>query len=507
MSTISREKMTDGKLTTIEMSSNNKKVFQKLLRNKQIVFLFCSISLLSISFATILWILATFTNKKNQQVESGCEISSLIDFNANANQLLQGNFREVDHYCFIFAANSGQTIEIDSKLAFYLSKSNQRIASGQGLLTENIANTGDYIIHVNKSGETNNFDLKVRLLDRNLGKGKDIKDSVVVKSIPTRKENPKQSTTSYIQNNSQDWSYNVLTSPPFEKTDKTQEVVNKILDLAERKGLPINRLSISLVNLNDSRCCSYGAYADMKARFPASISKLFWLVAFFGELGAGKQGWEGISEADLYKMIQNSDNEPASSVLDWLTDTESGDNLSKDELNAWRSRRDSVNSFFRKAGYQEVKVSQKNFPIPKLKLLKPEGRELQMRGSQINPLRNSLTTYETARLLYEIATQQSVSVGYSQKMLDLLRRNYDQEKLKEYDSIKGFLGERFSSSEIDLYSKAGWTSDSRQDAAIVISRDGKSKYILVIFGDDPAFANDWDFFPDASRIVYENMRR
>ena len=231
------------------------------------------------------------------------------------------------------------------------------------------------------------------------------------------------------------------------------------------------------------------------------------MVAFFGELQAGKKGGNQISEEDLYKMIQDSDNEPASSVLDWLTDTQSGSNLSRDDLDTWKNNRNSVNNFFAKAGYQNINVTQKNFPIPKLKLLKPEGRELQMRGSQSNPLRNSLTTYETARLLYEIATQQSVSLIFSQKMQYLLRRDYEQEKRKEYDSIKGFIGERLSPNEIELYSKAGWTSDSRQDAAIVISRDGKAKYILVIFGDDPAFANDWDFFPDVSRTVYENMRR
>jgi hypothetical protein len=497
----------DGKSTTIEMNSNNKKTFQKLLKSRKIVFLLFTIPLISICFAVVFGVLAIFSEKKQQQTFAKCEMNSVIDFNANTKQVLQGSFREANHQCFIFTAILGQTIEIDSKLEFYLSKSNQKITSGQGLVTEPILDTGEYVIHVNKNSEANNFELKVRLLSKDLSGNKSIKDAVVVKNVPTMKENSKQYTTSSIPVNSQDWSYNVLTQPPFEKSGNTQEIVDRILDLARRKGLPSNRLSISLVDLSDSRCCLYGAYADKESRFPASISKLFWIVAFFGELSAGKRGWDGISESDLYKMIQNSDNEPASSVLDWLTDTESGDNLSKDELNAWRGRRDSVNSFFRKAGYQYVNVSQKNFPIPKLKLLKPEGRELQMRGSQSNPLRNYLTTYETARLLYEIATKQSVSVVYSQKMLDLLRRNYEQEKLKEYDSIKGFFGERFSPSEIDLYSKAGWTSDSRQDAAIVISRDGKLKYILVMFGDDPAFANDWDFFPDASRIVYENMRR
>jgi hypothetical protein len=206
-------------------------------------------------------------------------------------------------------------------------------------------------------------------------------------------------------------------------------------------------------------------------------------------------------------MIQNSDNEPASSILDWITRTESGSDLSKDKLEKWINDRDYVNRFFSGSGYQNVNVSQKNFPIPKLKYLKPSGRDLQMRGSQSNPLRNFLTTYETARLLYEIYKDQSVSPEASKKMKQLLLKDYEAEKHKEYDSIKGFIGEGLSPSEVKLFSKVGWTSDSRQDAAIVESLDGKAKYIIVIFADDPAFAYDWDFFPKASSIVYQSMKR
>jgi hypothetical protein len=489
------------------MSSASKKKLHKLPSNKKIIWLVCSLSLLSLTSVIVFIVLAMFSEKKQQLTDLKCEINSTINFDVNNKQLMQGSFREANNQCFRFKADAGQVIEVDSQIKVDLSNPNQKTVSGQGLFTETLPSTGEYVIHVNKSGEANNFTIKISLLN----KIQDARTTLSSKNNLTPKANPKEninpSPTIPILAKSEAWSYNVARLPPFNSDRNTQEIVEKILSLAQRKGLPINRLSISLIDLNSGSCCSYGYYADKDPRFPASISKLFWMVAFFGELQAGKKGGDQISEEDLYKMIQNSDNEPASSVLDWLTDTQSGSNLSRDDLDTWKNNRNSVNNFFAKAGYQNINVSQKNFPIPKLKLLKPEGRELQMRGSQSNPLRNSLTTYETARLLYEIATQQSVSLIFSQKMQYLLRRDYEQEKLKEYDSIKGFIGERLSPNEIELYSKAGWTSDSRQDAAIVISRDGKAKYILVIFGDDPAFANDWDFFPDVSRTVYENMRR
>ena len=51
----------------------------------------------------------------------------------------------------------------------------------------------------------------------------------------------------------------------------------------------------------------------------------------------------------------------------------------------------------------------------------------------------------------------------------------------------------------------GWNSKTRNDAAIIVSPDEKSKYILVIFGDDPSFYKDKTLFPEISRMVYDRM--
>ena len=496
MSTIFRETTMDGKSMTTEMNRTTKKRSQKVF-NRTIVLIASSLIVLSAGFAIIFRVWAMFSEKKAVNVE--CEKSSVVDFNSNAKQSLKGDFRNHKSHCFIFAATINQKIEIESNIETTLIKPNQKIKYSSGLSNEIFTETGEYTVRVNKNGSSDNFEIKLNLLNTSVA------NSISPQINPPVTEPPRQNVKQAAI--TENWSYNVSTPPPFTNSKQTQEIVDKILSLSERKGLPTSRLSISLVDLTGNSCCSYGLYQDTNPRFPASITKLFWMVAFFGEFRAGKKGASVISQEDLDKMIQNSDNEPASSVLDWLTNTRSVGSLSKDELEIWQNNRNSVNTFFKKAGYQNINISQKNFPIPKLKLLKPEGSDLQMRGNLSNPLRNYLTTYETARLLYEIVTQQSVSPEDSQKMLELLHRNYELEKRKEYDSIKGFLGEKFSPSEIDLYSKAGWTSDSRQDAAIFFSRDGQAKYILVMFGDDPAFANDWDFFPDASRIVYTNMKR
>jgi hypothetical protein len=91
-------------------------------------------------------------------------------------------------------------------------------------------------------------------------------------------------------------------------------------------------------------------------------------------------------------------------------------------------------------------------------------------------------------------------------MKSLLKRDYTREKSREYDALKGFLGEGLDPEKIQLYSKVGWTNESRQDAAIIISRDGKTKYILVVFGNDASFAKDETIFPDIAKMVYAKMR-
>ena len=77
-------------------------------------------------------------------------------------------------------------------------------------------------------------------------------------------------------------------------------------------------------------------------------------------------------------------------------------------------------------------------------------------------------------------------------------------KNKEFNAIEGFLGEKLPQN-IKFYSKMGWNFKTRNDAAIIVSPDEKSKYILVVLGDDPSFYKDKTLFPEISRMVYDRM--
>ncbi len=131
-----------------------------------------------------------------------------------------------------------------------------------------------------------------------------------------------------------------------------------------------------------------------------------------------------------------------------------------------------------------------------------------MRGDPISPRRNNLTTESVSRLLSQIATERIISPAYSQKMLEHLRRDLTPSAWKgvTYNWIQGYLGEGLPAST-PFASKAGWTSQTRHDAAIVGGSDQSVHYVLVVFSEDSRFSEDENIFPEISKRVYERMKK
>ncbi|MCT7992681.1 class A beta-lactamase-related serine hydrolase [Laspinema olomoucense] len=302
--------------------------------------------------------------------------------------------------------------------------------------------------------------------------------------------------------------YNINKAPRFQISDELQLIVDEAIDLAEIKGLPTSALSISLI---DDKTGKVAGYQEQTLRYPASLAKLFWMVALYAQVEKKLLPEDTVFSTEqcqnnLCKMVQKSDNDAASRIVDLLTDTTSQFQNSEN-YEQWLNQRQWVNRFFQEAGYQDINISQKNFPIPYLKLDEPQGFELRMRGNPENPLRNKMSSEQVARLMYEIVNRQAVSQKASENMMQLLRRDLRPEvwQQEQYNSVQGFLSELLPISEVYVASKVGWTSTSRQEVAYIATEDGKSAYILAIFGDDPAFANDWKIFPEISLHIYRRM--
>ena len=302
--------------------------------------------------------------------------------------------------------------------------------------------------------------------------------------------------------------YNVQTSPNLNKNEKLQKTVDEIVDFTKNQKFPIQPLSITIIDVETGE---HAGYQQEKLRYPASVVKLFWMVNLYAQIEKGILSETEFPEY-LDAMIQKSDNEAASYIVDRITKTEYRQNIKGEEYKNWRKKRLKINQYFQKAGYEDINVSQKTFPIPSLKLARPKGSELKLRKNSQKANLNKISTQQVARLLYEIHHNKSVSEKSSLKMAELLTidagtRNLKRhdKNLNEFNPVRGFLSASLPD-KVDFKGKAGWTSGSRNDAGIITTPNGKS-YILVVFGEDRAYAHDWQIFPDISQLVFNQMNK
>jgi len=107
----------------------------------------------------------------------------------------------------------------------------------------------------------------------------------------------------------------------------------------------------------------------------------------------------------------------------------------------------------------------------------PFGRDVQLLGAN-RENRNRATTNAVASMLLWIVRGRAVSPEASKAMMELLNRPTDTPR-KDENQIKEFLGEALPAGS-KLWSKAGWTSEVRNDAAYIELPNGK-KFILVVF--------------------------
>lgn len=302
------------------------------------------------------------------------------------------------------------------------------------------------------------------------------------------------------------FAYNLKTPPNQVYSPELQAIVDETVSIAGRKGLPTEPLSITLIDVSRSTAHTFAGYQNQTLRFPASVAKLFWLVAFYAGVEKNLIQNEASFHSDLEQMLRVSNNDAASRILDKITDTESGEELQGADLKNWLKKRTRVDSFFQSAGYKNIQLSTKNYPIYYLHQEEPTGRDLQLRGDASQPVRNQVTTDQVARLMYEIYTRQAVSPTASRKMAYLLTRDLNPQAWKNdpNNSIKGFLPESLPPN-IYFGSKVGYTSSTRNEAAFVRTLDDKAIYILVIFADDPAYAKDEEIFPAMSKYIFDRM--
>ena len=261
------------------------------------------------------------------------------------------------------------------------------------------------------------------------------------------------------------------------------------------KKLQPDQLAATLIDLHDPQHPAQASYRGEVQIYPASVIKLFYLAAAHRWLENKKIADTAELRRAMRDMIVNSYNEATGYIVNVLTGTTSGPELPQQEIEQWRDKRNAVNHYFSGLGYTNINVNKKPWCEG------PYGRETQA-IQLFQPTRNQLTTDATARLMAEIATGRVVSAARCRQMMELLRRNPSDPSADPDNQARAFsaLGVPPGTK---LWSKAGWTSETRHDCAYLELPDGR-RIVLVIF--TIKHANERQIIPTLVRAVITGLQ-
>ena len=237
-------------------------------------------------------------------------------------------------------------------------------------------------------------------------------------------------------------------------------------------------------------------YRGVETIYPASVVKLFYLLAIHEWLEKGMTQTNAELQRAMRDMIVDSSNDATSLIVDVLTGTTSGPELPPGPFETWKQQRNIVNRYLQSLKWEELKtvnVCQKTWGDG------PYGRERAFYG-QLLENRNMVNTNAIARLLHAIVGGVAVSATRSQEMMNLIKRSLNPEELPkdvEEDQVTGFLGGSLPQTA-KIWSKAGWTSSVLHDAAYIEIPD-KRPYLLIVFTEGKANAKSREILPFVSQ--------
>ncbi len=303
----------------------------------------------------------------------------------------------------------------------------------------------------------------------------------------------------------------------FHKDEQLEEWGDRILEAtwAEFPGLARNQIAMTWLVYDPPAPINTGgalsaeefwqysprgfSYRGVERIYPASVVKLFYLVAIHEWLEQGMTQPSSELDRAIKDMIVESGNDPTSLVVDVLTGTTSGPDLPAAPFETWKQQRNLVNRYFQSLGWTEletINVNQKTWCDGAY------GRERTFLG-ELMENRNMLTTIATARLLHSIIGGVAVSAARSQAMMQLMRRSLNPTDLAAdpENQVTGFLG---AGLPLDghIWSKAGLMSRVRHDAAYIELPNARP-YLLVVFTEGTAHSQNEAILPFVSQRVVE----
>lgn len=276
--------------------------------------------------------------------------------------------------------------------------------------------------------------------------------------------------------------------------------ISEVLSSYPAGGFKPEEIAATLIDLRDPKQLRWANSRGDQPIYPASVVKMFYMAALHQQLQDGKVKSTAELTRGLKDMIVDSSNEATQYILDVLTDTASGAEMDQPAFDRWQYKRNRVNRYFSSMAYTGINVNQKTFCEDAYGI---EQQSRKYKGQN----RNMLTTNATARLLAEIVLGRSVNEDRSRQMMDLMKRDPFKESKDPDNQATGFTGKALIDKKIvgtNLWSKAGWTSKSRHDAAYIETPDGL-KFVLVIFTEN--HASDREPIPSIAGKIIDGLRQ
>src|ERR1043165_3121677 len=112
-------------------------------------------------------------------------------------------------------------------------------------------------------------------------------------------------------------------------------------EFADRK-LQSNELAVALVDLKDPEHPVTADFRGEAAIYPASVIKLFYLVAAHEWMESGRAPDSAELRRAIHDMIIDSSNDATHYLLDILTATTAGPELAEDEMKLWGEKRNAL---------------------------------------------------------------------------------------------------------------------------------------------------------------------
>lgn len=244
------------------------------------------------------------------------------------------------------------------------------------------------------------------------------------------------------------------------------------------------------------------SYRGVERIYPASVVKLCYLVAVHEWIEQGMIQATAELDRAVRDMIVDSSNDATSLVMDMLSGTTSGPELSAGPFETWKYQRNIVNRYLQSLNWEEFATINANH---KTWCDGAYGRERAFLGETMEN-RNMLTTEATARLVHSIVGGVAVSSERSQAMMALMKRSLNPADLAAdpENQVTGFLGAGVPQ-DASVWSKAGLTSKVRHDAAY-LELPNCLPYQLVVFTEGKEHSSNEAILPFISHQVAQAMQ-